>query len=180
MEELGRNTVVHHRRWLTSLCHPNRQYLCRILQQHSGVCSFSAGRRFRPVTWEYLWVGQLVHGTAIIQLSSVPFPWFIPLTNQFALPCILPQTTTVLMQSTVADSVLIYRCYVIYLRNIWIIVLPTVLWIVDTACAIRIVQLQSLIITPDTINSETLIPWLSAFWVITVSQNIITTGKHIP
>ncbi|KAJ7339991.1 hypothetical protein DFH08DRAFT_625314, partial [Mycena albidolilacea] len=78
----------------------------------------------------------------------------------------------------VGDSVLIYRCFVVYNRR-WPVIAPSfILYLTGIAMAIKLVQV--VITTPAgngaiTSNSKAIGPWWSAFFVIIVAQNVLTT-----
>jgi hypothetical protein len=78
------------------------------------------------------------------------------------------------------DSVLIYRCFVVYNRR-WPVIAPSfILYLTGIAMAIKLVQV--VITTPAgngaiTSNSKVVGPWWSAFFVIIVAQNVLTTRK---
>ncbi|KAJ7588844.1 hypothetical protein C8J56DRAFT_889601 [Mycena floridula] len=75
------------------------------------------------------------------------------------------------------DGIFIYRCWVVYYRRYLIIVLPTLLWAADTACAGVIIWVQR-----SSTASESLVNAsgdLKSFYVaysgLTIPLNIITT-----
>ncbi|KAI0715707.1 hypothetical protein C8Q72DRAFT_190678 [Fomitopsis betulina] len=77
----------------------------------------------------------------------------------------------------VADSALIYRCYVLYNRR-WIVALPSaILWLAGFACAIAETYYSATATQSTNLAGAAKIePFLNAFIVSCVSLNVITTA----
>ncbi|KAK7028735.1 carboxylic ester hydrolase [Favolaschia claudopus] len=87
----------------------------------------------------------------------------------------LTKSFNVPFQSLLGDAILIYRCWYLWNRNIFIVALPLLIWFANVAVAIRFLILlgqaaQGLII------STSVRPWVQAFWVMTICINIMTTS----
>jgi len=79
-----------------------------------------------------------------------------------------------LLQSFVGDSILIYRTYIVYRKN-WRIVAPSVaLWLADTVCGCRGLQLEG-----SGASADQYAPWFTAFWALSVAQHVLTTCECI-
>jgi hypothetical protein len=85
------------------------------------------------------------------------------------------KTVTVVLQTTIGDAVLIYRCWIVYEKSWLVVSLSILLWLGDTFCTIMIIVLESTLHSRVLINSARLTPYLTAFWALTISLNIITT-----
>ncbi|KIJ46937.1 hypothetical protein M422DRAFT_206169 [Sphaerobolus stellatus SS14] len=90
------------------------------------------------------------------------------------------RTATVKVQTPLGDGVLVYRCWVIYGRSWKVVAIPLILWLGDIACAIGVIRLEAILHQrTTTVTAADLTPWISSFWSLTISLNIITTGLLI-
>ncbi|TFK34276.1 hypothetical protein BDQ12DRAFT_585131, partial [Crucibulum laeve] len=85
----------------------------------------------------------------------------------------------VVFETIVGDLMLVYRCWVVYNRS-WISVsLSITLWLGCLACGLRLMFLAGTLHTSALISSEVTFPYNAAFWGISVTVNIVTTGLLI-
>ncbi|KAF8208494.1 hypothetical protein K438DRAFT_1812301 [Mycena galopus ATCC 62051] len=92
------------------------------------------------------------------------------------------KTVDVVAQTTIGDGMLIFRCWVVHSRSWRVVALSILLWLGSTACAVMIVRVEATLHSNTLITSSSLDPLVLSFWVITIVQNILTTGlliRHI-
>lgn len=79
------------------------------------------------------------------------------------------------MQTLLADGVVIYRCYVVW-QSVWIVVLPIMLWC--SVAATGTIALYS--VSQDNTNSgifvKALAQWVAAFFALTIATNLLSSG----
>ncbi|KAG1725528.1 hypothetical protein EDB19DRAFT_1915044 [Suillus lakei] len=80
------------------------------------------------------------------------------------------------LQTLLADGVVIYRCYVVW-QSVWIVVLPSMLW-----CSVAVTGViglycasQSTIYSGD-IYAQVLANWVTAFFALTIATNLSSSG----
>lgn len=79
------------------------------------------------------------------------------------------------------DAVLIYRCWIVYSRNISIILIPSLLWLGEVASACLLVWIQASVDTDSQslVHIAKLQPAIIAFAVITIVQNLTVTSMIV-
>ncbi|EKM77397.1 hypothetical protein AGABI1DRAFT_108226 [Agaricus bisporus var. burnettii JB137-S8] len=78
----------------------------------------------------------------------------------------------------IGDSVLIYRCWIVYERR-WLVITPSLfLYLGSIAMAIKILETECnpATIQSITLNSSQIRPWYATFFGINAVQNFLTTG----
>lgn len=73
-------------------------------------------------------------------------------------------------------SLQIYRCIVIFSYQWLIIILPVMLWLGNAICSAAIIYISATLRTNALLNVNQLSPFLTAFLVITLVTNLLTTG----
>ncbi|KIJ29403.1 hypothetical protein M422DRAFT_188530 [Sphaerobolus stellatus SS14] len=86
------------------------------------------------------------------------------------------QALAVTVQTSIADVVLVYRCWVVYGKSIRVVALSTLLWMGNVVCTIAIVRVEIHLNHGGLVTAKELRPWITALWALTISLNIITTG----
>lgn len=79
------------------------------------------------------------------------------------------------MQTLLADGVVIYRCYVVW-QSVWIIVLPIILWCSVAATGVIAIYSVSQASTGSGIFVEALARWVAAFFASTIATNLLSSG----
>ncbi|KAG2069404.1 hypothetical protein BDR04DRAFT_1078191 [Suillus decipiens] len=85
----------------------------------------------------------------------------------------LTKNVLYIMQTLLADGVLIYRCYVVW-RSTWIIILPCMLW-----CGVLVTGVYAAYISSQARSNffgGDLAPWVEAFLVLTIISNLLSSG----
>ncbi|KAJ7578285.1 hypothetical protein C8J56DRAFT_797941 [Mycena floridula] len=77
------------------------------------------------------------------------------------------------------DGILIYRCWVVYYRRYLIIVLPALLWIADSACAIVLLWLQATVNAKSLVNESKVEPMLKAYMALSIPVNMFATSMIV-
>ncbi|PPQ64865.1 hypothetical protein CVT26_002583 [Gymnopilus dilepis] len=88
----------------------------------------------------------------------------------------IAKTVSVQIQTMIGDSMLIYRCWIIYGRSWRVITLPVVLWFGCLGASLWIVVIEAGLRSNALISSEQIQPAGSTFWAISPALNILTTG----
>ncbi|KAF7353728.1 hypothetical protein MVEN_01058000 [Mycena venus] len=86
------------------------------------------------------------------------------------------KTVDVVMQTTLGDAMLIYRCWIIYGKSWRIVAFSILMWLGGAACTAMIIHVEATLHSKALITSSTLHPLVLSFWVLTIAQNILTTG----
>ncbi|KAG1778903.1 hypothetical protein EV702DRAFT_1217905 [Suillus placidus] len=80
------------------------------------------------------------------------------------------------LQTLLADGVVIYRCYVVW-QSIWIIILPSMLW-----CGVAVTGVIGLYCASQSgsnsgdIYAQVLAKWVTAFFALTIATNLLSSG----
>ncbi|KAJ7151024.1 hypothetical protein C8R46DRAFT_824008, partial [Mycena filopes] len=86
----------------------------------------------------------------------------------------------IILQTALGDGMLIYRCWVVYGKSWLVIAFSLLLYAGSSVCSIMILRIEA------TLRSHVLVtgagslkPLILSFWVLTIVQNILTTGLLI-
>ncbi|KZO89934.1 hypothetical protein CALVIDRAFT_433302 [Calocera viscosa TUFC12733] len=74
-----------------------------------------------------------------------------------------------------ADAVLIYRCWIVWSKNFWIVLFPIILFIASATVDIFMVVAMANLNSGDSIFATALHDWIEAVISLTLAQNIIVT-----
>lgn len=74
------------------------------------------------------------------------------------------------------DGILIYRCWVIYNNNHFIVILPIILWITSAGCGALACYMVARSPREPTLLSKSLLPFIPTMLILTLVTNIITTS----
>ncbi|EPQ57623.1 hypothetical protein GLOTRDRAFT_25217, partial [Gloeophyllum trabeum ATCC 11539] len=85
-------------------------------------------------------------------------------------------STIYVAQTLVGDAFVLYRCAVVWGRNYWTIAFPSLLLVGSTVSGIGILYSFAKISTDTVIFAAQLNQWITAFFVLTLSTNIICTA----
>ncbi|KAJ7326169.1 hypothetical protein DFH08DRAFT_884978 [Mycena albidolilacea] len=91
-------------------------------------------------------------------------------------PINVVKSATVCIQTTIADMMLVYRCWVIYGRSWLVISLPGLLVLGNTAVTGVVLYLEITLNQHALLSVKQIKPFGAAFWALTIVINIITTG----
>lgn len=78
------------------------------------------------------------------------------------------------------DHCQIYRCWIVYSRSWPIIIIPAILWAADAACGCLFVWKQTTQGPGQMVTNGEVKPFLTAFYALTIVQNLYTTGSSLP
>ncbi|KAF9448966.1 hypothetical protein P691DRAFT_703990 [Macrolepiota fuliginosa MF-IS2] len=106
--------------------------------------------------------------------SSDPEQAFIHVADWTTICRAVSQVTAMIL----GDTVLIYRCWIVYGRR-WLVITPSLILLFG--CVSVAVRLIDVWVEPSTqktivLNSNQLLAWVLAFFAITAMQNILTTS----
>ncbi|KAF8637285.1 hypothetical protein AX17_002924 [Amanita inopinata Kibby_2008] len=80
------------------------------------------------------------------------------------------------LETLVADAVLIYRCYIVW-QNLWVLIVPVLLWIGTAIAATHTVwSISQPIVQGDTIFLLEVGRWALSFYALALATNVIATG----
>ncbi|KAJ6589399.1 hypothetical protein B0H19DRAFT_236597 [Mycena capillaripes] len=79
-------------------------------------------------------------------------------------------------QSIIGDAAAVYRCWILWGRNYRVIIFPSILLIVSTVSGYMVCGLYSTEDPNATVFDPRLTNWITTFYSVAVTQNIITTG----
>ncbi|KAF8900845.1 hypothetical protein CPB84DRAFT_1778517 [Gymnopilus junonius] len=81
------------------------------------------------------------------------------------------------LQTFVGDSILIFRCWIIYEQNCLVVALPILFWLGTAACgAVSIYTEATLDTSQQLLNSSRLKPFITGMLCLTLVTNILTTS----
>ncbi|KIP05679.1 hypothetical protein PHLGIDRAFT_119583, partial [Phlebiopsis gigantea 11061_1 CR5-6] len=86
------------------------------------------------------------------------------------------KTVDVQMMTLIGDGMLIYRCLVVFARRWAVVALPALLWLANAVCSAVIIYITSTLRTDALLSIAQLAPFLTAFLVLTLATNVLTTG----
>ncbi|KAK7035831.1 hypothetical protein R3P38DRAFT_2909264 [Favolaschia claudopus] len=86
------------------------------------------------------------------------------------------KTVDVVMQTLLGDGMLIYRCWIIYLKSWPVVGCSILLWCGSAVCTGMIIHIVATLHSNALITSSSLNPLILSFWVLSITQNITTTG----
>ncbi|KAM5534184.1 hypothetical protein V8D89_008983 [Ganoderma adspersum] len=90
-------------------------------------------------------------------------------------PLFVGKSAIYITQTLVGDAFVTYRLYVVYNRNAWIAVLPVALW-VGTGISGYGVPINVALGGPsETIFSKHLVPWITSFFALSLTTNVLAT-----
>ncbi|TFK31709.1 hypothetical protein BDQ12DRAFT_618421 [Crucibulum laeve] len=89
--------------------------------------------------------------------------------------CSVTEACMLLLQTTVGDAMLIYRCWVVYNRSLPVVAFSILIWCGGTVCAVVLVIYQATLRSQALVTAGKMYPFGISFWVLTVTLNIITT-----
>jgi len=75
-----------------------------------------------------------------------------------------------------ADAILIYRCWVVWNNNLWVIVFPSMLFVASATVDIFMVVTMANLHSGDSIFVTALHDWITAVISLTLAQNVIVTS----
>ncbi|KDR66934.1 hypothetical protein GALMADRAFT_147576 [Galerina marginata CBS 339.88] len=81
-------------------------------------------------------------------------------------------------QTFVGDTILIYRCWIVYSRNWLVVALPILLWLGTTVCGAMTIYVEATL-DPSPgklLDSATLVPFITSMLCLTLATNTITTS----
>ncbi|KDR69730.1 hypothetical protein GALMADRAFT_906760 [Galerina marginata CBS 339.88] len=85
-------------------------------------------------------------------------------------------------QTFVGDSILLFRCWIVYDRSWLVVSLPIVLWLGTSACGAITIYAEATLNTSSgktkMLNSSTLLPFITSMLCLTLATNFITTFVH--
>ncbi|KAJ6529983.1 hypothetical protein DFH09DRAFT_1411391 [Mycena vulgaris] len=91
-------------------------------------------------------------------------------------PINVVKTATVVVQTAIADVMMVYRCWVVYGRSWLAISLPLLLVLGNIAVTGVVLYLEITLHAHALLNIKQLKPFGAAFWAMTIVINVITTG----
>ncbi|KAF9527334.1 hypothetical protein CPB83DRAFT_401501 [Crepidotus variabilis] len=80
------------------------------------------------------------------------------------------------IQALLGDSMLVYRCWIVWNRSFLPILVSLVLWLAATSITVWFIYLEVTMKNGLVISAKLLTPAITTFWAITITLNIITTA----
>lgn len=80
-------------------------------------------------------------------------------------------------QTFVGDSILLFRCWVVYGKNWLVICVPMVLWLGTAACGTMTIYIEASFDTSGKLlNASSLLPFITSMLCLTLATNVLTTS----
>ncbi|KAG1896979.1 uncharacterized protein F5891DRAFT_562507 [Suillus fuscotomentosus] len=80
-----------------------------------------------------------------------------------------------ILQTLLADGVVIYRCYMVW-QSVWVIILPGMLWCSVAVTGVSVVYSGSQSSSGASIFTQEFSRWIIAFFISTVVANVLSSG----
>ncbi|KAG2136052.1 hypothetical protein DEU56DRAFT_367205 [Suillus clintonianus] len=80
-----------------------------------------------------------------------------------------------LLQTLLADGVVIYRCYVVW-QSVWVIIAPSMLWCGSVVTGVAANYFISQASSSEVIFAKPLGQWITAFVILTMTTNFLSSG----
>ncbi|KAG1820606.1 hypothetical protein EV424DRAFT_886852 [Suillus variegatus] len=82
------------------------------------------------------------------------------------------------LQTMLGDGMVIYRCYVVW-QSVWIIIVPSLLWIAMTVCAFCAdYKLSNATSEAGDVFAKPTGQWITAFYIMSLASNLLASGEH--
>ncbi|KAF9449210.1 hypothetical protein P691DRAFT_799526 [Macrolepiota fuliginosa MF-IS2] len=83
-------------------------------------------------------------------------------------------------QTFIGDSILLYRCWIIWSRKWWIVLAPAIFWLAGTTCGILTIYTEATLRNSDgLLNASKLIPFITSMLSLTLVTNLLTTSLMV-
>jgi len=80
------------------------------------------------------------------------------------------------LQTMLGDGMVIYRCYVVW-QSVWIIIVPSLLWIAMTVCAFCAdYKLSNATSEAGDVFAKPTGQWITAFYIMSLASNLLASG----
>ncbi|PPQ84944.1 hypothetical protein CVT25_004457 [Psilocybe cyanescens] len=81
-------------------------------------------------------------------------------------------------QTFIGDSILLFRCWIVYSKRWLIVIVPILLWLGTTVCGIMTVYIEATLDTSSgkLLNASTLVPFITSMLCLTLATNLLTTS----
>ncbi|TFK38572.1 hypothetical protein BDQ12DRAFT_747923 [Crucibulum laeve] len=84
-------------------------------------------------------------------------------------------------QTFIGDSILLYRCWIIYSKNWMVIALPIAIWLGGTVCGAMTIYVEATLKVNDALlNASSLVPFITSMLCLTLAMNVLTTCMYHP
>ncbi|KAG1752146.1 hypothetical protein EDB19DRAFT_1093898 [Suillus lakei] len=80
-----------------------------------------------------------------------------------------------LLQTLLADGVVIYRCFVVW-QSVWVIIVPSLLWCGSVVTGVAANYFIAQASSSEVIFAKSLGQWITAFVVLTITTNFLSSG----
>lgn len=91
-------------------------------------------------------------------------------------PTVIAKTAVYALETVLADSFFVWRCYIVWNKHWPIIVLPTIMVVGTTASAAGLCWAASKAKPGNVVFESVLVPWVTSAWVMTLATNVTCTG----
>ncbi|KAH8088915.1 hypothetical protein BXZ70DRAFT_899246 [Cristinia sonorae] len=89
------------------------------------------------------------------------------------------KTVTYCLQTSIADGLLIYRCFIVYGRSLVVLITLCILWTACLSCEISTVYIEFTLRANAFLNSKRLSPFIISVLVMTLALNVTATAMII-
>ncbi|KAG1798261.1 uncharacterized protein HD556DRAFT_1354430 [Suillus plorans] len=80
------------------------------------------------------------------------------------------------MQTMLGDGMVIYRCYIVW-QSVWVIIVPSCLWLGITVCGIcAVYSVSKATNEAGNIFAKATGQWITAFYAMTLASNLLASG----
>ncbi|KAG1898785.1 uncharacterized protein F5891DRAFT_1144498 [Suillus fuscotomentosus] len=80
------------------------------------------------------------------------------------------------MQTMLGDGMVIYRCYIVW-QSVWVIIVPSCLWLGITVCGIcAVYSVSKATNQAGNIFAKATGQWITAFYAMTLASNLLASG----
>ncbi|KAF9467494.1 hypothetical protein BDZ94DRAFT_1232876 [Collybia nuda] len=80
-------------------------------------------------------------------------------------------------QTFIGDCILLYRCWIIYSKNYYVIIFPGLMWLAGTVCGVMTCYIEATLTgNMALLNAKNLIPFITSMLTLTLAMNVVTTS----
>lgn len=174
---------------IQSLCDGPFSKLTKVRWALLGVCTamfvigaVSVGQMLRHVLNAFVFYDG--PGGAAAELNNTRDPMNIVhvslynTSSAYPLTFLVNKAITYPTQCLLGDAVLIHRTWMVYSRKFWVIIVPLIFIVADIVAGFGILVAE-LRLNIGTATDPTVLPWSTSFFGLTLTQNLLCTGRDL-
>ncbi|KAK7039645.1 hypothetical protein R3P38DRAFT_2901092 [Favolaschia claudopus] len=127
-----------------------------------------------------IWVLSAAHWIINVYRAYSAFMLFpagpVAFYNTLSLPSYTARNTVYCLLTVLADSFVVYRCYVVWQRRWWIVVIPALLLISTLVTGIGVIYSFHQATPGNVVFIKQVKPWVTSYVAVTLATNVLCTS----